>query len=170
MTKKRFLSAILLVVLAHWSVGCASVGKEPARSAGGEAAAPEQCVPHEVTIPQTNAEIRLWYNYQVVAISEIDKRWVEEGLSAEVRAKRAYELRHEARVNARYMMPDKDEVKMLQQRDEVKYGNPDGPTFAHLVEKSQKEGLEGDQVYETIIASSSRTSAAYNKQYGVKRN
>ncbi len=29
--------------------------------------------------------------------------------------------------------------------------------------------MEGDQVYEAIIESSSRTSAAYNKKFGVKK-
>ncbi len=170
MKDKLLLPTALLALLALWSAGCATLDKQPETSADSEAATAEQCVSHDVAVPQTNAEIRLWYNYQVVAISEINKRWVEEGLSAEERARRAYELRHDARVNARFMMPDKDEVKMLQERDSAKYGNPGGPTFAYLVEKNQKAGLEGGQVYEAIIESSSRTSAAYNQKFGVKKS
>ena len=167
--KKLLLPATLLSLLALCGSACTTLEEPQVKTNGGTAVA-EPCLPNDVVVPKTNAEIRVWYNYQVVAISEINKKWIGEGLSAEERARRAYELRHDARVNARFMMPNKDEVRMLRERDKEKYGNPDGPTFSYLVEKNRKEGLEGDQVYEAIIESSSRTSAAYNKKSGVKRD
>ncbi len=116
-----------------------------------------------VEIPQTDCEIRIWYNYQVVAISVINEYWIEQGLSLEERAKAAYEIRHQARINARYMMQDKTAVEMLRKRDKLKYGNPDGPTFDYLLEKNLKKGLAKEKAYESIIQSASKTSTVFNK-------
>ncbi|MCI5139038.1 MAG: hypothetical protein D3922_11635 [Candidatus Electrothrix sp. AR1] len=120
-------------------------------------------------MPQTNAEIRLWYNHQVVIIPTLTEQLIQEGASAEERAKLAYEIRHRARIYARLLMPDKEEVEMLRRRDMEKYGNPDGPTFEYLVEKNRQKGLEGDALYEAIIDSSGRTNAEYNARFGIKR-
>ncbi len=167
----RFLTTtILLLILSVLGSGCATVKNQEPQAAGDAQAAVEPCVSHDVQVPQTNAEIRLWYNYQVVAIGKINERWAAVGMNVEDRARRAYEIRHNARVDARYMMQSEDEVKMLQARDQAKYGNPDGPTFEYLVNKNQEKGLEGDAIYEAIIESSSRTSSAYNKKYDVKRD
>ncbi len=73
-------------------------------------------------------------------------------------------------VEAAIVVWNRDDSKVMQRRrDKAKYGNPNGPDFAYLVEKNRKKGLEGDAVYEAIVESSSRTSAAYNKKMGVKR-
>lgn len=117
-----------------------------------------------VAIPKTNCEIRVWYNYQVVAIGVLDKRWQQEGVALKDRAKKAHDLRHAARVNARFMMANKAEVAALQQRDIEKYGNPDGPTFEQLVLKNTKKGLTTEEAYLKIIESSSRVSAVYNAE------
>lgn len=118
-------------------------------------------------IPVSNSEIRLWYNHQVVIIPALNNEWLKEGLSAEERAIRAYEIRHNARINARYLMQDKEEVETLRERDREKYGNPDGPTFEYLLEKNRNKGLSDDECYEEIVKSSSRTSAEFNKLYGI---
>ncbi|MFK7946248.1 MAG: LysM peptidoglycan-binding domain-containing protein [Saprospiraceae bacterium] len=113
--------------------------------------------------PSTNCDIRLWYNYQVVAIGKINERWEEEGLPLKERAEKAYKLRHEARVNARFMMPEKSQVKALQARDMTKYGNPDGPTFEYLIKKNTDKGKTLEEAYQSIIDSSSRTDTKYNQ-------
>lgn len=115
-----------------------------------------------LTLPKTNCEIRIWYNYQVVAISKLNEKWKADGMSLKARAEKAFGTRHAARVNARFMMQNQDEVKGLQARDMKKYGNPDGPTFEYLVGKSTKKGLSKEEAYEGIIKSSSRTSPVYN--------
>lgn len=120
-------------------------------------------------VPKTNAEIRQWYNDEVNKIPALNEQWIAEGLSVEERAKRAQEIRHHARVEARVMMPNKQEVVDLQARDQEKYGNPDGPTFEYLVEKNRSKGLQGDAVYEDIIGSSNRTNKEYNEKFGVKK-
>ena len=49
-------------------------------------------------IPKTNCEIRLWYNFQIVAVGVINEKWEKDGIDLETRAHKAYEMRHEARV------------------------------------------------------------------------
>lgn len=115
-------------------------------------------------VPQTNCEIRLWYNYQVVAIGKINEKWEKDGIDLETRAHKAYELRHEARVNARFMMQNPVEVKGLQARDMAKYGNPNGPTFDYLLNKNMNEkGMTKEEAFQSIIDSSSRTDRRFNE-------
>ena len=113
-------------------------------------------------VPKTNCEIRRWYNYQVVAVGVINQKWEEDGISLQMRALKAFEMRHAARVNARYMMQNKDEVKALQKRDQEKYGNPDGPTFGYLMQKNIDKGKTVAEAYQSIIDSSSTTDQGYN--------
>lgn len=116
-----------------------------------------------VNLPETDCEIRVWYNYQVVAIGKINEKWLADGIDLKTRAKMAYELRHQARVNARFMMQDKTAVDTLRARDIRKYGNPDGPTFDYLVQRNiDKYEVSKEEAYQGIIDSSSRTSTAYN--------
>lgn len=118
--------------------------------------------------PRTNAEIRQWYNDQVATIPVLNEQWLKQGLSAEARARKAQEIRHGARIQARAYMQNPDEVADLQKRDMQVYGNPDGPTFEQLVSKNRNRGLQGDAVYEDIVGSSNRTNADYNKRFNVK--
>lgn len=113
-------------------------------------------------IPKTNCEIRLWYNFQIVAIGIINEKWRLEGIDLEIRARKAYKMRHEARVNARFMMQNKEEVKVLQMRDIKKYGNIDGPTFEYLLKRNTDKGLTLEAAYQAIIDSSSKTDKRYN--------
>lgn len=122
------------------------------------------------TTPVTNAEIRQWYNDQVAKIPEENDKWIQQGLSTERRARNAYEIRHHARLEARRFMRDKKEVALLQARDQEKYGNPDGPTFAQLVESSRKKGLSDEAAHQEIIGSANRTNEEYNKKFDVKKN
>ncbi|MEZ4949433.1 MAG: hypothetical protein R2784_08605 [Saprospiraceae bacterium] len=113
-------------------------------------------------VPVTDCEIRLWYNYQIVAIGVINEKWKQEGMDLKSRAKMAYEMRHDARVNARFLMQDKDAVSALQARDFEKYGNPDGPTFEFLIQLNTDKGLTIEEAYQAIIDSSSKTDKRYN--------
>lgn len=117
-----------------------------------------------VDVPRSNCEIRVWYNYQVVAIGRLNERWKANGMPLLERAKRAYTIRHNARVNGRYMMQDRFEVATLRDRDNKKYGNPDGPTFDYLVNYHRESGFEGDDIYRRIIESSARTSPVFNSE------
>lgn len=140
---------------------------------GGAAGKPYPANPQEARqlkqqgVSWTNVEIREYYLRVNSGISEQDERWQREGLSAEERAHRAYEIRHNARITCREMMESEEEIAMLRARDREKYGNPDGPTFTQLVEKARKDGLRGDDVYLSIIGSSQRTDEKTNQKLGV---
>ncbi|WP_239576374.1 hypothetical protein [Archangium primigenium] len=113
----------------------------------------------------SNAEIREYYLQLAGSVDTSDAQWKQQGLSPEERARRAYEVRHNARVTTRAMMGDPREVEDLRARDREKYGNPDGPTFAQLVENQRKKGLEGDAVYEAIVDSAQRTHKETNEKF-----
>ena len=152
----------LLLMLQAFCYADSAPSSLPAQPVESMMVAPE-------TVAKTNAEIRQWYNDEVSKIPALNEQWLAEGIGAEERAKRAHEIRHHARVAARAMMQNKQEVADLQARDQEKYGNPDGPTFQYLVEKNRSKGLQGDAVYEDIIGSSNRTNREYNEKFGVKK-
>ena len=113
--------------------------------------------------PTSNEDIRKWYLDKVNTIPELDTKWAVEGVPLPERARRAVEIRHNARLEARNMMKDPQEVEMLRARDLAKYGNPDGPTFDQLVEKAQANGHQGDEVWKELLGSSNRTDQTVNQ-------
>ncbi len=117
--------------------------------------------------PKTNAEIRKWYLEQVAQIPELDEQWLANGFSAKERAKRAWQIRHEARLEARKMMANAEEVEMLRARDIAEYGNEDGPTFEFLIDECRKAGLKGNAIFEAIIKGSYRTNKGVNEKLGL---
>jgi hypothetical protein len=116
-----------------------------------------------------NARIREHYLALVSRIAPANEAWVKEGVPPEERARRAYQMRHDARLTARAMMGDPAEVADLQARDREKYGNPDGPTFEQLVESGKKKGRSGDALYQAIVESSQRTDNIVNEMFGLDK-
>ena len=114
--------------------------------------------------PKTNAEIRKWYLEQVAQIPELNEQWLAQGLSAKERAKKAWQIRHDARLTAREMMADPEEIEDLKQRDIAEYGNEEGPTFEFLVNEWRDAGLKGNAVYVAIIEGARRTNRGVNKK------
>jgi ABC-type multidrug transport system fused ATPase/permease subunit len=116
-----------------------------------------------------NDEIRVWYNKETGRIAAANDEWIKAGLSLEERAKKAYDIRHGARIKARQLMGNKFEVDALRARDMKKYGNPDGPTFEQLIAKAMKKGKTRQEALDDLIGSSQRTSAEYNAKFGVNK-
>jgi hypothetical protein len=117
----------------------------------------------------TNEEIRVYYNQVVSTIGPSNEQWKRDGLPAEERARRAFTIRHDARLACRAMMASSSDVEDLRKRDQEKYGQPDGPTFEQLVDSGKKKGAAGDAVYEGIIASAQKTDETYNRAFGIQR-
>jgi hypothetical protein len=115
----------------------------------------------------TNAEIRAFYVRKVSTIGQASEQWKKEGMPAADRARRAFQMRHDARLLARSMMKDPADVDALRARDKDKYGTPDGPSFEWLVTHEQQKGLSGDAVYEAIVESAQRTDRAVNEAFGL---
>lgn len=171
------LAHLLALVLAVLPVGC-KPSPRPSASASSSAAVQAKPSPTSVAeaealkkggVSWTNQEIRAYYNQIVSTIGPAHEQWKKDGLPAEERARRAYQIRHDARLVCRAMMASVDEVDDLRKRDQEKYGNPDGPTFEHLVESAKKKGVTGDAIYEGIVASSQRTDETTNAAFGVKK-
>jgi hypothetical protein len=116
----------------------------------------------------TNREIRAWYQKRIAPIAGLNLEWIAAGVALEERAYRAWQIRHDARLEARSMMENPEEVEDLQERDRRLYGNPDGPTFDQLVQENRMRGLVGDQVYERIISGSQATSRTVDKLFEVE--
>lgn len=171
------LAALVLALL----LGCGpAVSPGPALAPGEPAATATAAKAYPLTVAEaaslkgagvswSNEEIRVHYNRIVSAIGPADEGWKREGLSPEARARRAFEIRHKARLTCRAMMASAEEVSDLRKRDQEKYGNPDGPTFEQLVEGARKKGVAGDAVYEGIITSAQRTDEKTNAAYGIPK-
>ena len=112
----------------------------------------------------TNKQIRQWYIDQVSTIPRLNQQWLQQGITIEERAKSAWQIRHDARIRAREMMELPEEVELLRQRDIKFYGNPDGPSFEYLVRQTVARGLQGEEIYQSIIDSSSLTDEEVNKK------
>jgi hypothetical protein len=67
------------------------------------------------------------------------------GITVEERAIRAWQIRYDARIRAREM-------------------SPDGPSFEWLVRQAVARGLQGEEIYQSIINSSSLTDEEVNKK------
>lgn len=117
--------------------------------------------PHQT---MTNKEIRQWYIEEVSTIPRLDQQWLQQGIAIEERAIRAWQIRHDARIRAREMMEKPDEVELLRQRDIKFYGSPDGPSFEYLVKRAIARGLQGKEIYQSIVNSSSLTDEQVNKK------
>ena len=115
----------------------------------------------------SNAAVRLWYLKRVALTPILNQLWLAMGMTAEQRARAAYDYRHQARIQARAMMADRVALKRLRARDTKKYGNPDGPTFEWLVKKHKAQGSRGDAIYEAIIRGASKTDPKTNRRFGV---
>lgn len=121
-----------------------------------------------VNPPKTNCEIHIWYNFQLVAIKKLNERWVKQGISLIERAERAFFIRREAKLNARYMMQDRFEVAALRDNDSKNYGDPNGPSFADLVAKAEEQGFSGSEIYENIIDNTAKIVPVSKNQCQVK--
>jgi hypothetical protein len=106
----------------------------------------------------TNSEIRRWYQEQVAEIQNLNRQWIEERLSAEQRARQAFEIRHDARLRARAMMENAEDVQALRERDLRFYGNADGPSFDQLLAEFREGGLSDQDTYEKLIKGAQTTN------------
>jgi hypothetical protein len=118
----------------------------------------------KVSIPQSNCQIQTWYDYQIVAIPKVNERWIVQGVRLEERAIQAFKLRNDARLNARFMIADKDAVAKHRLQDKLEYGNPNGPTFSYQITQAQSSGFKGNAIYQSIIDNAGKLTALFDEQ------
>ncbi|MCC6999304.1 MAG: hypothetical protein IT370_32125, partial [Deltaproteobacteria bacterium] len=115
-----------------------------------------------------DGQVRDLYLKAESQIEHLNKQWEAEGISVEERAKRAYDLRKDARETARDLMQDQTAVQKLRDRDTKKYGQGDGPTFEQLMKKHMDAGMTEAQAHKEIIESSQRSDKATNDKHGLQ--
>lgn len=100
-------------------------------------------------------DARIGYNQIVSSIPQVDSQLVNQGTSKKNRALCAYQIRHEARIQARSQMDSMINLGLIRLFDYVRYGQLDGPTF---------ENLRHDKAltYKDIIQSASKTNQDIN--------
>ncbi len=166
---RSFRSLGLVALVLAVGLGCAKPGP-PVELASANAlpTSSAQALGLKATgIAWTNAEIRAHYLVLVAAIGPANAAWKRDDVPAEERAHRAFQTRHDARVTCRAMMSSPRDVASLEQRDQEKYGHPDGPRFEELVERERAHGLTGDAVFDAVVESAQRTNSAVNEMFGL---
>jgi hypothetical protein len=168
----KLLRLALAALLAAGSAGCRSGAHELTRDAPSDRPIPTSSAQAEALkktgVAWDDGEVRAYYLRTVASIGPSNEGWKRGGVAAEERARRAFQVRHDARVTARAMMKDPSEVRLLELRDQQKYGHPDGPTFDELVAHQKEKGLTGDAVYEAIVESAQRTEGIVNELSGAR--
>lgn len=112
----------------------------------------------------TPKKVRAWYLHTIAHIPHVIqccRLWHTPLL---LQAFLAFYIRHLARVIARDFTPE-PLLETLRQRDTVKYGHPNGPTFPELVEQDWHKTHNVDQALDDVIASSERTDGTVNQRY-----
>ncbi|WP_346869660.1 MULTISPECIES: hypothetical protein [unclassified Clostridium] len=103
-----------------------------------------------------NLEVRIWYNKRDKnIINEIDK-----SLSIKEQAKQAHFLRNKYRAQARKLMAD----RMLAEKLSINNSNL---PFEYYENKYLNQGYNDNELYEKIIAASTRTNKMVNVALGI---
>ena len=115
---------------------------------------------HYAAATLTNDETRTVYTTFELRMREVSQQLLRDGIDVEERARTLYELRASIRTWTRALMQDRETADSLTAHEP-------NPTFEALVERQRAKGLEGDAVYEAIIASATRSRASVNQALGI---
>ncbi len=124
-------------------------------------------VPPAASVDEANKMIRVWYDRMSLSVEQDRGKWA--GQALELQARRAWSIRHLARMLARLRMPDPDQVAELQRRDERDCGSPHGPTFDWLMRKAHDLGCSDEQAFKVIVETASKPNEEVNRQFGIVR-
>jgi hypothetical protein len=108
----------------------------------------------------SNAETRTVYTSFELRMREVSEQLLRDGAGLEERARTLYELRASVRTWTRSLMADRETAEYLT-------ANEPNPTFEDLVERQRAKGRLGDEIYEAIIASATRSRASVNESLGI---
>ncbi|OCB52241.1 hypothetical protein A5722_28650 [Mycobacterium vulneris] len=108
----------------------------------------------------TNEETRTVYTNYELRMRELRDQLLRDGVSVEERARTMYGMRATIRSWTRSLMADRATADWLNE-------NEQNPTFEDLVERNRAKGRVGDEIYEAIIASSTRSRGSVNEELGI---
>lgn len=143
-------------------LGVAAGGLSLSRAAGlGEKAATGSSLPLFKNASLSDVEARKFYLEGERQIGNLNGYLKQQLLSAQDRALELIDTRNSLRTKTRDLMADQERANLL------KFTDPN-LTAEQLVEKAQAKGLAGDEVWEYLSESSSRSRASVNQSLGVK--
>nr|WP_234793515.1 alpha/beta hydrolase [Mycolicibacterium porcinum] len=108
----------------------------------------------------TNEETRTVYTNYELRMRELRDQLLRDWVSVEERARTMYGMRATIRSWTRSLMADRATADWLNE-------NEQNPTFEDLVERNRAKGRVGDEIYEAIIASSTRSRGSVNEELGI---
>jgi len=102
----------------------------------------------------SNAEVRAWYNAQVKGIDV-------SGPLARETAESVHAARNAIKQTARDLMADRAAAEQLAKEQPLR-------PIEYYIEKYQKEGLEGESLWQRIIEGSTTPNKKVNAQFGIE--
>ncbi|MDV3124012.1 alpha/beta hydrolase [Mycobacterium sp. 21AC1] len=108
----------------------------------------------------SDEETRTVYTNYELRMRELRDQLLRDGVSAEERARTMYGMRATIRTWTRSLMADRQMAEWLN-------ANEPNPTFDELVERNRAKGRVGDEIYEAIVASSTRSRGSVNADLGI---
>ncbi|WP_430755428.1 toxin glutamine deamidase domain-containing protein [Mycolicibacterium septicum] len=108
----------------------------------------------------SDEETRTVYTTYELRMRELREQLLRDGVGAEERARTMYGMRATIRSWTRSLMSDRQLAEWLNE-------NEPNPTFDELVERNRAKGRVGDEIYEAIIASSTRSRGSVNADLGI---
>ncbi|MGX9791297.1 toxin glutamine deamidase domain-containing protein [Mycobacterium sp. MMS18-G62] len=115
---------------------------------------------HYAAATLSNTETRTVYTTFELKMREVSEQLVRDGVDLEERARTLYDLRASLRSWTRALMEDRETAEYLT-------ANEPNPTFEALVERQRAKGRVGDEIYEAIITSATRSRASVNESLGI---
>ena len=115
---------------------------------------------HYATGTLSNAETRTVYTTFELRMREVSEQLVRDDVGLEEQARTLYELRASIRTWTRALMADRETADYLT-------ANEPNPTFEDLVARQRAKGRVGDEIYQAIIASATRSRASVNESLGI---
>lgn len=108
----------------------------------------------------SDEETRTVYTTFELRMRELRDQLLRDGVSAEERARTMYGMRATIRSWTRSLMENRELADWLN-------ANEPNPTFDELVERNRAKGRVGDEIYEAIVASSTRSRGSVNAELGI---
>ncbi len=108
----------------------------------------------------SDEETRTVYTTYELRMRELRDQLLRDGVGAEERARTMYGMRATIRSWTRSLMSDRQLAEWLNE-------NEPNPTFDELVERNRAKGRVGDEIYEAIVASSTRSRGSVNAGLGI---
>jgi hypothetical protein len=105
-------------------------------------------------------ETRTVYTNAELLMRQLNERLIDAGASIEERARIMSALRASVRTWTRELMADRVQAETLHTKER-------NPSFEDLVAKERARGREGDEIYQAIIESSTRSRPSVNEFFGI---